>query len=380
MKLTKIVHQFHVEIVIHEIRIFLICLDPPQLVSRNEPTPWVWIAPDHRPTNMAHPIDSRHRNSASSTSSSRNSRNCSSASGIEVLRRRCYNTNGWSEWETLSTRDDKDFSFQFPNNTGELTIRKDFLNDERQQIIAQELMQQQKHLHLFRQYSFHSAQEPRVHFLLHSNATINPKMQQLQQQQKKEYKVDDAKTCDAYVDYHDDGAPQPGYRYGNIRMKAHSLQYLPHVEQLAQDLQSVFPTNTPDGEDDDSDCVNRNTGKRTDALTASTSSTAPACLGESWNIGVNPILYRSGKDYMGFHADDDQGEELIVTAVICCASRSLSDGVSFTKSRRCIRFQRKQRLKRNEKRKEVPGLDFELELWLQAGDVYSMDGTYCRLR
>lgn len=365
----------------------------------------------------------------SSSSSSSND------SEIAVLRRRDRNPNGkgWSKWKSILTRADEYYSFSFPDKQGELTIRTNFLNVETRKSIAEELMHQQHHMHLFRQYSIRSTPEPRVHFLLHSHATAHP---QQQQQQQEECQLDDINN---------NKHPQPGYAYANIRMKAHALHCLPHVERLAQDLQIKYEaTDTPPNHNN-SNVKNRNDDANiryfdvetipiptTGGATISSTATARVhdsdevymnndvisnediaesvnqedgsdkddsdykdsdddaldsekyvrnpkefahkqnCLGDFWTIGVDAILYRNGQDSMGFHADDDQGEQLIVTAIISSSSGEAS---------RFIRFRRKRRgSKHYNAGKNLRSLDFELEMCLQAGDVYSMDGTFrCRV-
>jgi hypothetical protein len=63
----------------------------------------------------------------------------------------------------------------------------------------------------------------------------------------------------------DDSKPQPGYRYGNTTMKARPLGDLPILEALSTKV-------------------------------------AQTCQVDKWTIGVNPIVYRDGKDRIGPHA------------------------------------------------------------------------------
>lgn len=102
---------------------------------------------------------------------------------------------------------------------------------------------------LFRQYRLQAQDEPRVHFLLHEEATDN---------------------------FED---KQPGYSYSQVCVKARPLRKLPLLESLSKEL-AVFSKV------------------------------------ESWNIGVNPVLYRGSNDSMGEHADDDQGEEVILCLIV----------------------------------------------------------------
>ena len=75
-----------------------------------------------------------------------------------------------------------------------------------------------------------------------------------------------------------------------------------------------------------------------------------------WDVGVNPVLYRDGDDGIGMHADDDQGEKLILTV-----------NVKSPKTTRHVVIRPKNF-------KNVENGDAQLELFLNAGDAYSMDG------
>jgi alkylated DNA repair dioxygenase AlkB len=215
-----------------------------------------------------------------------------------LVRRRTFQANRkWSCWEIVYARPSSPsqdcFVYIFPLG-GQLRIYPDCLSVEQQTTVSEELLQWS----YFRQYTIQNNPEPRAHFLLHEEAT---------------------------EDF--DNEPQPGYKYGCIRMKARPLHHLPEVEQLAYIMQT---------------CV------------------VGACTSEEcfWNIGVMPVLYRDGRDRMGFHADDDQGEQLIVTAL-----------VSSPRVRRMSIRPMSSKTVGN-----VVG-DQQLELFLGAGDAYSMDGA-----
>lgn len=130
---------------------------------------------------------------------------------------------------------------------GTLKIYPNLVHSTETSRIQQELFQ----CGLFRQYQVQAQDEPRLHFLLHENATNG-----------------DFETTS-----------QPGYRYANVRMKARPLERLPQLEQLSQRLASVSGV-------------------------------------DGWTIGVNPVLYRDCNDKMGTHADDDQGEEVILCLIV----------------------------------------------------------------
>ena len=189
---------------------------------------------------------------------------------------------------------------------GQLCIFPNLLTNKQQDNIRSELLQ----CGYFRQYKVQNQNEPRAHFLLHADAT--------------EPSVD-----------HNEGRylenpelPQPGYKYNTVRMKARPLNHLPEVQVLATHLQNLAVLHFPSVNAEDIDTTT------------------------FWNIGVNPVLYRDGRDHMGFHADDDQGESLIFSVVVASP-----DGTT-----RKVRIQSKTK---NE----------EIELYLDSSDGYSMDGT-----
>ena len=77
---------------------------------------------------------------------------------------------------------------------------------------------------------------------------------------------------------HNNAGAGPGYQYHGVAMRAKPLSSVPVLETIAKRLATKF------GIDD-------------------------------WRIGVEIILYRDGKDKIGKHADDTQGESLIVSVV-----------------------------------------------------------------
>jgi len=108
---------------------------------------------------------------------------------------------------------------------------------------------------LFRQYSFgETYAEPRSHVLLSSKI-----------------KSDEKDNANSQV--------QPGYVYHGICMKAFPLDQVPEVERLANRLAGSYGIS-------------------------------------SWNTGVDMIAYKDGEDRIGWHADDTQGEALIVCVVV----------------------------------------------------------------
>jgi len=108
-----------------------------------------------------------------------------------------------------------------------------------------------------RQYYFGPSKqpEPRVHVLLHSDAGEKNKSRPIEL--------------------------NPGYHYHGVKLKAEPLSFATPIEKLAHDLAKKY--SLPDNK---------------------------------WNIGVDVVVYRDGKDRMGWHADDTQGEHIILYVVV----------------------------------------------------------------
>ena len=85
-----------------------------------------------------------------------------------------------------------------------------------------------------------------------------------------------------------------------------------------------------------------------------------------WNIGVHVIMYRNGSDKMGWHADDTQGENLVLTVVLESPTVIMKSDVK-TCSRPVL-----IKTKWNKHDKSV-GDEF-IRLFPYQGDAYMMDG------
>jgi hypothetical protein len=143
----------------------------------------------------------------------------------------------------------------------------------------------------------------------------------------RQYKIQGCNEPRAHFLLHQDATEkfddlQHGYKYGGITMKARPLSMLPRLQSLACSLERL-------------------------------------CNVPYWNIGVNPVYYRDGNDYMGFHADDDQDEKCIMTIL---TSSPLSP--------------RKILIRQGKRKVGLETGDVEVELYLSAGDGYCMDGTF----
>jgi hypothetical protein len=112
-----------------------------------------------------------------------------------------------------------------------------------------------------------------------------------------------------------------GYRYGTVNMQAHPLNDMNHLAELSSRLARRFklPSN-------------------------------------EWNIGLDLLIYRDGKDSIHWHADDTQGEDIIMCLTI-----------ETPKDVRTVCFQPSL----NENLRHG---DEQIELFPIAGDAYQMDG------
>jgi 2OG-Fe(II) oxygenase superfamily len=220
-----------------------------------------------------------------------------------ILRRRIHNGRRWSKWGIIFRRSDAErlpSPFVYPlERGGELHIYLDLLSPKEQQAVTEEL---KNNATLFREYGIQGGKEPRAHFLLHEKAP------------------------DGDID--DNSIKSPGYKYGNITMKARPFSHLIHLQQVSNKLKTIAKV-------------------------------------KGWNIGTEVVAYRDGRDSIGFHADDDQGEKLIFTAPLFDPS----------KARRVV-FKNKRMQKDGEQSKRPRDGDEEIELLLGAGDAYSMDGEF----
>jgi hypothetical protein len=161
--------------------------------------------------------------------------------------------------------------------------------------------------------------------------------------------------------------PQPGYRYGRITMKARPLSDLPRLQALATEMENMCRNHVGKSNISSSSLLGKNDGRPSQCCSSQNGSTHAADTTTSttnkddcfWNIGVNPVLYRNGRDKMGYHADNDQGEELIMTVLVSSPANATRH-VSI-------------RPRHFQKHGWKDG-DEDIELLLGAGDAYSMDG------
>ena len=159
---------------------------------------------------------------------------------------------------------------------------------------------------MYRQYSFgpHGYLEPRVHVLLSSKVTQDG--------------VDTSLG-------HQDHVNSPGYKYHGVRMKAKPLSAEPKLQKLSDDIARHYKL--PKWE---------------------------------WSIGVDLVVYRDGKDGINFHADDTQGETLILSVV---AEAESGTARPFVIRPKVIKGQRQHG-------------DERIELFISQGDAYEMDGKW----
>jgi alkylated DNA repair dioxygenase AlkB len=190
---------------------------------------------------------------------------------------------------------------------GEFRIIKGFLNEEGQSSLERELLED--HRRLFRQYFVQGQKEPRIHFLLHENGH-DPNASSATEVESKRI----------------------GYRYGRVIMLAKPLKNLPFLAKLSNDLAAI-------------------------------------CQLTSWNIGVNPVLYRDTNDCINLHSDNDQGETTILTLIV-----SVPDNSSSTRRPVLIRSRPNIKAGSNNRSKRSTDTEEEqYEITLNPGDAYVMD-------
>ena len=113
-----------------------------------------------------------------------------------------------------------------------------------------------------------------------------------------------------------------GYKYGQVKMQAQPLSQLKTVSELASQLASKF--RLPNNE---------------------------------WNIGLDLMIYRDGKDSINWHADDTQEEDI----VLCLTVESPENTRTVCIQPSCNR--------------DLEEGDEQYELFPAAGDAYEMDST-----
>jgi hypothetical protein len=142
---------------------------------------------------------------------------------------------------------------------------------------------------------------------------------------RKEYRQYKVRECGAEPRLHALFSSSPnnafGYKYGSIEMKSHPLEELEKISSLAARL-------------------------------------ADHCHlpGEAWNIGLDLLIYRDGKDNINWHSDDTQEEDTV-----------LSLTVESPEDPRTICFQPSHLV-------DLQDGDEQLEFYPIAGDGYQMDG------
>jgi hypothetical protein len=189
----------------------------------------------------------------------------------------------------------------FPGGTGTLRIIPNCVTEHDRTAIYDEVVNPNNVL--LRHYEIRNDDEPRLHCLLNSTSHAN-----------------------SVEDIEDDQLSVPGYGYQTVGMKSRSLDNLPALQKLSDDM----------------------------AARVSQTIDAFANLMNLWNIGLHVVLYRDGCDYLSFHSDNSQGESIIFTVVIC----QFGD--------RYIYF---------EPIEETNPSKLEYRLLLHPGDAYWMDGT-----
>ncbi|GMH73414.1 hypothetical protein TL16_g13072 [Triparma laevis f. inornata] len=113
--------------------------------------------------------------------------------------------------------------------------------------------------------------------------------------------------------------PNMGYRYHSIKMIPEPLDLVPGFEVLSEKYAKLM-----------------------------------SLPNDTWNIGVDLIVYRDGNDSMGFHSDDNQGETSVLAVVVECEDS------------------RPVHIKPHDKIAKQEG-DEQVQLFVRQGDAYELD-------
>ncbi|KAH8075621.1 SET domain-containing protein [Aureococcus anophagefferens] len=131
------------------------------------------------------------------------------------------------------------------------------------------------------------------------------------------------------------------YQYHGVTMRARPIAEVPSVAQLADKCSAAFG-------------------------------------GTPWNVGVDVVCYRDGRDSCGWHADDTQGETLVLAVVLESVGgpRRVQLRPKQPPHRAPGGAPKRKKVRRSYAHVGEAPLadgDEELELWVGAGDAYSMD-------
>jgi hypothetical protein len=161
--------------------------------------------------------------------------------------------------------------YQFADCNGFVRVYPNLLTQEQGTQVQEELLNFRQTIDgkdhtAFRKHRVQNQWEPRLQFMMHEKA------------------MEDTV-----------GSPQPGYSYvRSVVMKALRLAKFPVTQALSDQLEELFRCDAPKDMKSDENATEKG----------------------FFNIGVHALLYRGGRDAMGFHADDDHEESLIVTTIV----------------------------------------------------------------
>jgi hypothetical protein len=148
------------------------------------------------------------------------------------------------------------------------------------------------------------------------------KKEMLSQTTYKQYKVRECGNEPRLHAWYCSASKAGGYGYGRVKMASHPLESLPVICGVEEDLASKF-----------------------------------GLLNNHWSVGCHLILYRYSQDSIHWHADDTQGEDVVLSLTV---DGPLADA-------RTICFQLATTMLKTG--------DEQLELYPIPGDGYSMDGN-----
>jgi len=212
---------------------------------------------------------------------------------------------------------------------------------------------------LYRQYEINNMPEPRIHVLL-ANTTTNSTTSS------------NTNSSNTNSSNTNSSTTSIGYKYHSIKMKSQPISQAPLIEKLANRLGTKFQI--------DSDAH------------PGPDPPGPPNNNDFWNIGVDMILYRNGHDSIGWHADDTQYEDIILSVVVEMdveyprtihirpktkknrKSRSSKSSNILSSSSSSSSSSKKNRSKKEMTAMTLNENDEKIQLFVNQGDGYYMDG------
>jgi hypothetical protein len=240
---------------------------------------------------------------------------------IGRIRRWSQNSNGYGSWEDIilyEQRDDGSEETMCTVNETRLHLRRGGLLRFFGKLVPH--MRRKRVANAMR-----SSKLYRQYYFGPGKIYLEPRVHVLLSSKAKQHNLPEDKNANVEEEDMKKSVCNPGYIYHGVKMKAQPLSLVPEVSSFALDLANFYRIT-------------------------------------EWNIGVDMLIYRSGDDGISWHADDTQAESIILCTVIESQS-----GPRPVKIRPKIGSGPRE------------DGDEEIELYVDEGDAYEMDGKRIHL-